>query len=682
MKKNEKLTRRKFLQTSSALAISLSGIPQSIQSSQHADLVIVGGPVLTVDTNNTVQNALAIQGNRILAVGKSYRDIQPYIGKGTKVVRLNRQCVTPGIIDVHNHVVAQASNTINWVNLIRCSNAAQVRQTLAKWILDHDWKPGTWVRSTGYMWLWDKIAQSSGEPPLLGWNDLDQKVKLGSHTVDLSRYPIYMVQLSGHYATANKMALQKAKIMDESGRFYTGHNDNCLTVPGKKIGEAFSPTSHAFGSFFQVDTSGRQNYLNGMIFHHYAMEEFLFRAVHFANFPRLDGTEITQALKQRCNEFIKLGVTSIYDNNFRAVSLFDKVLDFPNHAEPHEKVRLTLYPYICHLNKGAFPAYDNGRRKGILSTAPLSEGDWMRVLGYKLQLDAAAMTGFTWEPSNSLGDQTHGKLNLWSYDNYLEIVKALDKINAQISIHVVGDKSLDWTLDAYEHAGVGGSDKRHRIEHLPCVPNKSRNSLTNKIQPLFQRAKDMGLTFCPQPAFILYYAMFWEQAFGSGVGKLKMDKIFPRVTHSIPYRSAVEAGIPVALSSDSPCVPNASPIVALWESVHRRTKQLENEENVFIESFVYNHPDKNGTVADERVDFNQALRGHTIDAAACGFEEKQKGSLEAGKLADVVIWNSDLRNINQMRPLGAFKNLKPAMTIIDGKVVYKDPVEDIHVEKA
>jgi len=176
--------------------------------------------------------------------------------------------------------------------------------------------------------------------------------------------------------------------------------------------------------------------------------------------------------------------------------------------------------------------------------------------------------------------------------------------------------------------------------------------------------------------------MFWEHAYGPGVGKGKQHKIYPRVTHSIPFRSAVEAGLRVALSSDSPCVPNASPVIALWESVHRRTMRLAKGSKVFLDSFLYNHPYENGRIADERVDFNQALRGHTIDAAYCGFEEKIKGSLEPGKLADMVVWNNDIRKIGERVPLGRLQSLKPAMTIIDGQIAHQDGSSGLKIEKA
>ncbi|OGF64727.1 MAG: hypothetical protein A2Y62_14855 [Candidatus Fischerbacteria bacterium RBG_13_37_8] len=173
------------------------------------------------------------------------------------------------------------------------------------------------------------------------------------------------------------------------------------------------------------------------------------------------------------------------------------------------------------------------------------------------------------------------------------------------------------------------------------------------------------MVLCPQPGFILFYGMFWEHAFGSGTG----EPTLPRLTHSVPYKSAVDAGIKVALSSDNPCVPNLSPLLAIWEAVHRRTMRIGSETRSVRDSYVYNHLDERGVMVDERVDFNQALRGHTIDAAYCGFEEKEKGSLEEGKLADLVVWNKDIRIIGERMPVGSLKEIEPVMTIIDGQIV-------------
>ena len=117
---------------------------------------------------------------------------------------------------------------------------------------------------------------------------------------------------------------------------------------------------------------------------------------------------MTESLKKRCRDFIRLGVTSIYDNNLRSLAMLPYVKNFPNKAATGERLRLSLYPYICHLTQGACPAFGSGSRKGVTSSAPLFEGDWVRLIGYKLQLDAAAMTGFTWEPNNSFGDMTKG----------------------------------------------------------------------------------------------------------------------------------------------------------------------------------------------------------------------------------------------------------------------------------
>jgi len=673
MSSRRKCTRREFLKSTAlgGLAVSTGSLNLMAQENQKADLVFHGGTILTADASNSIKNAIAIKGNRILAVARDIADIQPFISSTTKVIQLGQRCITPGIIDVHNHIVAQVTTTINWIDLIQCKNADDVRRTIADWIIEHDWPQGKWIRAVGYMWLWDKVAQAKEGvqgPPLLTRWDMDQVVETRGKKIDLSAYPMYLIQLSGHYSTMNGLALRKAKIMNDSGHFNEGSDSVCLTVPSKKLKEVFSPEIHKFGSFFQEVLKDGSKQISGTVFHHYAMEEFVVRAYKFGDFPQLDEKELLASMKQRCQEFIKLGVTSIYDNNLRLRSHFDAIKAYHQNAQPNEKLRITLYPYICHQDNGAFPAFDQGSRKGILSRTPMFDGAWMRLIGYKLQIDAGAIAGLTWELNKSYGGTTHGDLNLWEYNDYLAIIKELDKRGAQISAHVIGDKALDWTLDAYEKAGVGGKNRRHRLEHLACVPAMSRNGITSKNQALLKRAKDLDLIFCPQPGFILYYGMFWERAFGSGTG----EQTFPRLTHSVPYKSAVDAGIKVALSSDNPCVPNVSPLLAIWESVHRRTMKVGNESRMLMDSYVFNHPDERGSTVDERVDFNQALRGHTIDAAYCGFEEKEKGSLEEGKLADLVVWNKDIRTIGERMPVASLKEIKPVMTVIDGKIVYEN----------
>jgi len=681
------ISRRKFIATSvgSLAAVSLGSWDLFASPKPTADLVIHGSPVLTVDYKDSVLGAVAVKGNKILATARDISGLREFIDQGTQVVKYTQGSVTPGLIDVHNHIVGQAGMTSSWVDLMRCNSSKSVRETVAKWVVENDWPPGQWIRGQGYMWMWDKMGGGSREgvsgPPLVSRFDLDQVVEVSGKKVDLRQYPIYLFQLSGHYATVNALGLIKTKIMDRSGKFYSGKDAQCLTVPNKTVGEAFSPEGHAFGSFFSMCNKDGVRQFDGMIFHHYAMEELFVRGAKFGGLKLLDAAEMTQGLKQRCGEFIRMGVTSVYDNNIRMLKVLPDLKDFPNQAKMGEKLRLTLYPYICHLDKGAFPAFDKGRRKGVTSLAPLFKGDWMRLVGYKLQIDAGTMTGLTWAPSRSTGDMTQGKLNLWQHNDFLEIVRALDKQKAQISIHVAGDKALDWSLDAYEQAGVGGGGRRHRLEHVVCVPQESINTPKGKTVPLYPRARDLSLVFCPQPGFILYYAPFMDHAFGAGVGKLKQDKIYPRVTHSIPYRSCVEAGIKVALSSDSPCVMDANPLIALWESVHRRTRRFQKGKEVLLDSYVFNHPDETGKVYDERVDFMQALRGHTIDAAYAGFEDKVKGSIERGKLADMVVWNDDIRTLGTRVPVMKTREIKPVLTIIDGKIAYQDK-SSIRVEKA
>jgi len=182
--------------------------------------------------------------------------------------------------------------------------------------------------------LQQRAAGAAPQPQLATRWDLDQVVQVSGKSVDLSQYPIFLIQISGHYASANAMALLKSKVMDKNGRFYRGGDAECLSVDGRPIGDTFSPEQRAFGSFFHVGQQGGSSQISGAIFHHYAMEEFYLRARKFAGYPEMEEEELITALKQRSREFIRMGVTSIYDNNLRNVRFLDAVKRYPQSATP------------------------------------------------------------------------------------------------------------------------------------------------------------------------------------------------------------------------------------------------------------------------------------------------------------------------------------------------------------
>jgi predicted amidohydrolase YtcJ len=167
---------------------------------------------------------------------------------------------------------------------------------------------------------------------------------------------------------------------------------------------------------------------------------------------------------------------------------------------------------------------------------------------------------------------------------------------------------------------------RHRIEHCGITP-----------PDLQQRVKAQGIVPAMQPAF------FWE--FGDGYianyGQQRADTMFP-------VKSLTAMGVTVAGSSDAP-VTNHAPLFGIQQALTRATMD--------------------GQVCgpEERIDLTTAIRLHTINGAYASFEESRKGSIEPGKLADLVLLAEDLARV----PADRVRDTGVVMTVVGGNVVYE-----------
>ena len=121
---------------------------------------------------------------------------------------------------------------------------------------------------------------------------------------------------------------------------------------------------------------------------------------------------------------------------------------------------------------------------------------------------------------------------------------------------------------------------------------------------------------------------------------------------TIPVKSFLKRGIPVAFSSDVPATMVFEPFWGFIGAVSRRTRTGK------------------ALVPSEAVTMSEALRAYTYGGAYAAFEEKEKGSIEKGKMADLAVWE---QNLYTLRPdPQSLRALKVLMTILDGKIVYQD----------
>jgi len=261
-----------------------------------------------------------------------------------------------------------------------------------------------------------------------------------------------------------------------------------------------------------------------------------------------------------------------------------------------------------------------------LKTPPLDEGKEdgkFKIGALKIWADGAfgSSTAYMYEPF--LDQPNNSGFLVIDEDEMYKRMKEAHNLGFQIAIHAIGDRGNRIVVDLYKKLlkEYPRDNHRHRIEHA--------SMLTDDI---IRDIKELGLIASCQPPFIISDCSFLE----ARVGKERFEHVYP-------FKSIIDAGIILAAGSDSP-VEDPDPILGLHAMVTRE-----------------------GYGPQECVSINDALKTYTINGAYAAFEEDVKGSIEVGKLADLVILNRNPLEISK----DEIRNLEVVETIIRGKTVYK-----------
>ena len=200
----------------------------------------------------------------------------------------------------------------------------------------------------------------------------------------------------------------------------------------------------------------------------------------------------------------------------------------------------------------------------------------------------------------------------------------------QVMVHAIGDRANGLLLDLYERVGAenGPRDRRFRIEHAQHIAPAD-----------IPRFAELGVIPAMQPYHAIDDGRWAEKVIGP-----------ERARTTYAFRSLLDAGASPAFGSDWFVAP-PTPLEGIYAAVTRRT--LDDA-----------HPD--GWVPEEKITVAEALRGYTRDAARAGFAEGELGTLEPGKLADLVVLDRNLFQIppDQIRDVGV------TATIVGGRVVH------------
>jgi predicted amidohydrolase YtcJ len=269
-------------------------------------------------------------------------------------------------------------------------------------------------------------------------------------------------------------------------------------------------------------------------------------------------------------------------------------------------------------------------RQAIASSGLTSdEGDeWVRVGGMKLAVDGGFEGGWMREPyAEPWGEHgTFRGVNTMKQTAYTDVVKELNREGWRVATHAVGDAAIDEVIAAYEAANAEKSirGKRWALEH-GFIPQADQ----------FPRLKTLDLIISAQDHLYLAgpsLVNYWGAA---------------RANRTTPVRDYLDRGFLVAGGTDSAVVPYPP----LWVIYH----------------FVTRDTISGGVMgADQKISRKEALQIETINNAYLTFEEKIKGSIEPGKLADLVVLPEDILTC----PEKHIEQMAVSMTMVGGKIVY------------
>jgi predicted amidohydrolase YtcJ len=537
-----------------------------------ADLVLVGGRIHTMDGTRPDATALAIDGDRLVAVG-SDAEIRSFVGPHTRVLELGGRAVLPGLIDTHTHAFdALRSRVAGNLDLgIPDVTSLAAAVTLVKrragevakgaWIVGDRWDESKWPEAR-YVRRADIDAVSEGRP-------------------------VYLEHISGHAATANAEALRLAGLTRDS----------------------VDPVGGALERDAQGELTGvLKDTAMGLVASHIPASTF-------------GAKERIETAARVSREAAAVGLTTLHDSALSAEALRAYQ---EGEAAGRLKVRILANPLVAP--EDATATLDRLEAMGVHTGHGSAHLRWGAVKFFTdggMAAKTIAVTGH-----GPVGDDENLGLLRWQEPSLAAAMKRAHELGWQITAHAIGDRAIGQVLDALGTAlGNDPGDHRSRIVHCGVT-----------TAALLDRIKTMGVYVDHNPPFV-YWIGAWFLNYGP-----------ERAAMSYRGKSYEDRGIVVSGGSDF-SVTALSPWWGIAAAVERKTY---------------------GTGAvlapGERVDVATALRWYTLNGARAGFEEKDKGSLVAGKLADLIVLDRDPFTT----PASDLQNVKVLATLIGGEVVHQD----------
>jgi len=552
-----------------------------------ADLVFVNGAVYTVDAAGRWANAVAVRDGAIVAVGTD-EQIRPSIGPRTDVVDLGGRMLLPGFQDAHVHAGTGGINRLR-CDLSEVHDLDDYADAIRSYAAGHLDAP--WIVGGG--WAFDRFP--GGIPTRAALDDI------------VADRPVFLSNKDQHAAWANSLALELAGI--DAGTL-----------------------DPADGRIERDADGGPQGTL-----HEGAMT--LVKRV----LPPPEPAEIERGLLEGQAYLHALGITAWQEAIVGEYPTMSNVTDaYPALAGRRELTGRVVGALWWDRDRGMEQIDE------LVALRERTSGGRYQATTVKIMQDGVLenFTGCMLEPYlDALGEPTDNRgLSYVEPAMLRDAVVALDALDFQVHIHVIGDKAARDALDAIEAArsANGMRDTRHHLAHLQVVHPDD-----------LPRFRQLGVVANGQPLWASNDPQMTE---------LTIPFLGPeRTIQQYPFGSLARSGAVLAFGSDWP-VSTPDVLQEMHVAVHRTEPP----------GYLYGGTDelaRTPFLPAERITLPQAIRAFTMGSAYLNHLDAITGSIEVGKRADVVVLSGNLFD----PALGAITDVQVDTTYVDGAAVYRAP---------
>jgi len=534
------------------------------QTEPAADLIIQNAHVWTVDASRPEAEAVAVLGDRIVAVGSS-QQVDAWRGPHTHVVDAGGKRLLPGFNDAHVHFTdggaqldsVQLNDATSPQEFVRRIGERAAKSAKGEWMPGGDWDETKWSPA-----------------------ELPTRELIDSVTPET---PVAVNRYDGHMVLANSLALRLAGITAQ--------------------------TPDPAGGVIVRD---RQRIPTGALKD--AAQDLLFKVV-----PPPSHDQRRHAIERALEHAASLGVTSVQHMNpdYADIAVYSELLD-----EGKLTTRIYAAPLITQV--------DDQVKIGIRRAFG---GPYLRIGGVKAYADGSlgSATAYFFDPfSDQPGNRGLLSDEMQPISLMRDRMMRADAAGLQICTHAIGDAGISAILDIYAEIekAHGSRDRRWRIEHAQHMAAKD-----------FDRFAELHVIASVQPYHAIDDGRWAESRIGHD-----------RASRTYAFRTFLDHGVRLALGKDGEVAP-LDPMLTLYAATTRATLDGKNPKGWFPE---------------QKLTIQEAIEAYTMGSAYAEFQENEKGSITAGKLADMVLLSDDVLSIDPVK----IREAKVLKTWVGGKMTY------------